>query len=99
MLIMDQKVTTQAVLGELDVVLCVPARALLAAFRDRLGPATPPQSPTIQRRFLDTTGIIINGNDTITVVLNRRAHSPVLRQAAAGPETNGSDMIIEAIGA
>ena len=69
-----------------------------ATFRNRLGPgyATP---DTIQRRFLETSGTIINDNDTITVVLNRRAHSPVLRQAGAGPETNGSDMIIEAIGA
>ena len=64
---------------DLDVVLCVLAQALLAAFRNRLGPGY--------------------ATATITVVLNRRAYSPVLRQAAVGPETNGSDMIIEAIGA
>jgi hypothetical protein len=76
--------------ADLDVVLCVPARALLAAFRDRLGPGYATAIPdTIQWRFLETPGIIINGNDTITVILNRRAYSPVLRRAAAGPELTG----------
>jgi len=54
---------------DLDVVLCV--QALLAAFRNRLGPGY--------------------ATATITVVLNRRAYLPVLRQAAAGPETNLRD--------
>ncbi|MDQ2708570.1 MAG: hypothetical protein M3Z25_13430 [Actinomycetota bacterium] len=54
MLVMDQKVTTQPVLAELD---------------------------TVQRRFLETPGQITTTGDTITVRLNRRAHSPVLRQA------------------
>ena len=73
----------------LDVVLCVLAQALLAAFRNRLGPGYAIATPdTIQRRFLETSGTIINHDDTITVVLNRRAYSPVLRQAAADPETN-----------
>ncbi len=31
---------------DLDVVLCVLAQALLAAFRTRLAPATPPPPPT-----------------------------------------------------
>ena len=35
---------------------------------------------TIQRRFLETSAIIVNGNDTITVVLKRRACSPVSRR-------------------
>ena len=36
----------------------------------------------MQRRFLDTPGqIIITTADTITIRLNRRAYSPVLRQA------------------
>ena len=58
--------------------MCVLARALLAAFRNRPGPgyATP---DTIQRRFLDTAGTITSDSDTITVTLNRRAYSPVLR--------------------
>ena len=72
----------------LDVVLCVLAQALLAAFRNRLGPGYATATPdTIQRRFLETSGTIINGNDTITVVLNRRAYSPVLRQSDLRTDT------------
>ena len=67
---------------DLDVVLCVLAQALLAAFRNRLGPGYATATPdTIQRRFLETSGTITNDNDTITVTLNRRAYSPVLRQS------------------
>jgi len=36
---------------------------------------------TIQRRFLETPGQIITSGDTITVRLERRAYSPVLRKA------------------
>jgi hypothetical protein len=36
---------------------------------------------TIQRRFLETPGTIITTNDTITVHLERRAYTPVLRAA------------------
>ena len=62
---------------DLDVVLCVLAQALLAAFRTRLGPAYATATPdTIQRRFLDTAGTITTDSDTITVTLNRRAYSP-----------------------
>ena len=67
---------------DLDVVLCVLAQALLAAFRNRLGPGYAAATPdTLQRRFLDTAGIITHVGDTITVTLNRRAYSPVLRQS------------------
>jgi hypothetical protein len=63
---------------DLDVVLCVLAQALTAAFRLRLpgnyAHATP---DTLQRRFLDTPGEIINDGDIITVKINRRAYSPV----------------------
>jgi hypothetical protein len=66
----------------LDVVLCVLAQALLAAFRNRLGPGYAAATPdTLQRRFLDTAGTITHDDDTITVTLNRRAYSPVLRQS------------------
>ena len=65
---------------DLDVVLCVLARALLAALRNRPGPGYVTATPdTIQRRFLDTAGTITSDSDTITVTLNRRAYSPVLR--------------------
>jgi transposase len=73
---------------DLDVVLCVLAQALTAAFRLRLpgnyAAATP---ATLQRRFLDTPGEIINTGDTITVKLNRRAYSPVLRGATLPADT------------
>ena len=39
-----------------------------------------------QRRFLETPGQIPTTNDTITVRLERRAYTPVLRKAAL-PET------------
>ena len=68
--------------ADLDVVLCVLAQALTAAFRLRLpgnyAHATP---DTLQRRFLDTPGEIISNPAGITVKINRRAYSPVLRHA------------------
>ena len=42
---------------------------------------------TIQRRFLETPGQIIATDNTITVRLERRAYSPVLRQATLPAET------------
>ncbi len=38
-------------------------------------------------RFLDTAGTITSDGDTITVTLNRRAYSPVLRQSALPADT------------
>jgi len=73
---------------DLDVVLCVLAQALLAAFRTRLGPGYATAAPdTLQRRFLDTAGTITHHGDTITVTLNRRAYSPVLRQSDLRTDT------------
>jgi hypothetical protein len=73
---------------DLDVVLCVLAQALTAAFRLRLpgnyAHATP---DTLQRRFLDTPGEIINDGDGITIKINRRAYSPVLRHASLPDDT------------
>src|SRR6266508_4348692 len=73
---------------DLDVVLCVLAQALTAAFRLRLpgnyAAATP---DTLQRRFLDTPGEITNTGDTITVKIKRRAYSPVLRGANLPTDT------------
>jgi len=71
---------------DLDVVLSVLASTLCAALRRRLpgyGTATP---DTLQRRFLNTGGIILNRGTEIVVRLNRRTYSPVLRQASL-PET------------
>jgi transposase len=73
---------------DLDVVLCVLAQALLAAFRLRLPGNYAHAAPdTIQRRFLDTPGEIISDNTGVTVKINRRAYSPVLRHASLPADT------------
>jgi hypothetical protein len=67
---------------DLDVVLSVLAATICAALRRRLpgyGTATP---DTLQRRFLNTGGIIENHDSQITIRLNRRTYSPILRQAS-----------------
>ena len=71
---------------DLDVVLSVLASTVCAALRRRLpgyGTATP---DTLQRRFLNTSGIIENDRGQTTIRLARRTYSPVLRQASL-PET------------
>jgi len=73
---------------DLDIMLCVLAQALLAAFRARLGPGYHAATPdTIQRRFLDTPGTIITSAGAITVRIDRRTYSPVLRQASLPTDT------------
>ncbi len=73
---------------DLDVVLCVLAQALTAAFRLRLPGTYAAATPdTGQRRFLDTPGEILTTADTIIVKLNRRAYAPVLRSAALPADT------------
>jgi hypothetical protein len=73
---------------DLDVVLCVLAQALTAAFRLRLPGNYDHATPdTLQRRFLDTPGEIINNGATITVKINRRAYSPVLRHTDLPADT------------
>jgi len=67
---------------DLDIILCVLAQAVTAALRQRLPGYANVTPDTLQRRFLDTPGEIINNNDDSTTIrLNRRAYSPVLRQA------------------
>jgi hypothetical protein len=71
---------------DLDVVLSVLAQTICAALRRRLpgyGTSTP---DTLQRRILNTGGIILHHRTEIVVRLNRRTYSPVLRQASL-PET------------
>ena len=73
---------------DLDIMLCVLAQALLAAFRTRLGGGYAAATPdTLQRRFLDSSGTITTDGDTITVRIDRRAYSPVLRQATLPADT------------
>jgi transposase len=66
---------------DLDIMLCVLAQALIAALRARLPGYATVTPDVLQRRFLETPDQITTTNDTITVRLHRRAHSPVLRQA------------------
>jgi hypothetical protein len=72
---------------DLDLMLSVLAQALLAALRTRLDGYTAAAPDTIQRRFLETPGQIITDRDAITVRLDRRAYSPVLRKAALPGDT------------
>jgi transposase len=67
---------------DLDIMLAVLAQALLAALRARLPGYATATPDTIQRRFLETPGQITTTSDTITVRLERRAYSPVLRKAS-----------------
>jgi hypothetical protein len=71
----------------LDIMLAVLAQALLAALRARLPGYAAVTPDTIQRRFLETPGQIITTSDAITVRLERRAHSPVLRKASLPADT------------
>jgi hypothetical protein len=72
---------------DLDITLVVLAQALTAALAKRLPGYATTTPDTLQRRFLDTPGTIIKTDDTITVRLDRRAYSPVLRQADIPTET------------
>ena len=66
---------------DLDVVLSVLASTICAALRRRLPGYHTATPDTLQRRFLQTGGVIHTTDDTITVRLDRRAYSPVLRSA------------------
>ena len=66
---------------DLDIMLCVLAQALTAALRTRLPGYATVTPDVLQRRFIDTPGKITTTSDTITVHLDRRAYTPVLRQA------------------
>jgi len=72
---------------DLDVMLAVLAQALTAAIRARLPGYATATPGTIQRRFLETPGQIITNRDNITVRLERRAFSPVLRKAELPADT------------
>ncbi len=73
---------------DLDIMLAVLAQALLAAFRTRLGAGYATATPdTLQRRFLNSSGTITVGRDQVTVRIDRRAYSPVLRHATLPADT------------
>ncbi|MFF2114303.1 hypothetical protein [Rhodococcus koreensis] len=64
-----------------DVVLTVLAHTVCNALRRRLPGYATATPDTLQRRFLSTGGQILNRGNEITVRLDRRTYSPVLRQA------------------
>ncbi|MGI8307782.1 hypothetical protein [Saccharopolyspora hattusasensis] len=66
---------------DLDVVLSVLAHTVCAALRRRLPGYATATPDTLQRRFLSTGGTIENRDNEIIARLDRRAYSPVLRQA------------------
>jgi hypothetical protein len=71
---------------DLDVVLSVLAHTVCAALRRRLPGYHAATPDTLQRRFLNTGGIIENEPGQTTIRLARRTYSPVLRQASL-PDT------------
>jgi hypothetical protein len=71
---------------DLDVVLSVLAHTVCAALRHRLPGYATATPDTLQRRFVNTGGIIKNHRGQTTIRLARRTCSPVLRQARL-PET------------
>jgi hypothetical protein len=77
----DARSSTVNLNVDLDVMLAVLAQALTAALRARLPGYATVTPDTIQRRFLETPGQIITTPDTVTIRLERRAFSPVLRKA------------------
>ncbi len=66
---------------EAHVVLSVLAGAACAALRQRLAGYATATPATLQRRFLETGGVILNRGEEIVCRLERRTYSPVLRQA------------------
>jgi transposase len=66
---------------DLDVVLSVLAHTVCAGLRRRLPGYATATPDTLQRRFLSTSGTITHHDNEIIVRLDRRAYSPVLRQA------------------
>src|SRR5712692_10048424 len=72
---------------DLDIMLAFLAQALTAALRARLPGYATATPDTLQRRFLETPGQIITTPGAVTVRLERRAFSPVLRQADLPADT------------
>jgi hypothetical protein len=70
---------------DLDVVLSVLAHTVCAAVRRRLPGYATATPDILQRRFLNTGGVILNHGNQIVVQLDRRTYSPVLRQADLPP--------------
>ena len=70
---------------DLDVVLSVLAHTVCAALRRRLPGYATATPDILQRRFLNTGGIILNQGQEIVVELDRRTDQPMGRQADLPP--------------
>ncbi|MGH9249622.1 MAG: hypothetical protein ACRD0W_08940, partial [Acidimicrobiales bacterium] len=66
---------------DLDVALSVVASAVCTSFRRRLAGYATATPDTLQRRFLNTPGEVLNQAGEIVVRLDRKTYNPVLRQA------------------
>jgi len=66
---------------DLDVALSVVVGAVCACFRRRLAGYATATPDTLQHRFLNTSGEVINRGGEIVVRLDRKTYNPVLRQA------------------
>ncbi len=66
---------------DLDVALSVVASAVCVSFRRRLAGYATATPDTLQRRFLNTSGEVLNRGGEIVVRLDRKTYNPVLRQA------------------
>ncbi len=66
---------------DLDIVMSVLASATCDSLRQRLRGYATATPDTLQQRFLSTAGDITVSNHEVLVTLERRAYSPVLRQA------------------
>ena len=67
--------------------LAVQAQALLATLHGRVPGYASVTPDTLQRRFLETPGQALYGDDTVTIRLDRRAFSPVLSKAQLPGDT------------
>jgi transposase len=67
--------------ADLDMALCVLAQNTIARLAGRLPGYTGKTPDTIQRRFLETPGAVAVTPESVTVTLDRRTYSPVLRKA------------------
>jgi hypothetical protein len=66
---------------DLDVALSVVASAVCTSLRRRLAGYATATPDTLQRRFLNSPGEVLNQGGEIVVRLERKTYNPVLRQA------------------
>jgi transposase len=73
--------------ADLDMALCVLAQNAVARLAGRLPGYRGKTPDTVQRRFLETPGSVAVTPESVTVALDRRTYSPVLRKADLPQDT------------